>query len=123
MKSFRERSTTNCPYGEATFSAYTGLAAHAASIPGARGAVYGTVDAWVEGSLFALGARSVLTVEYRRLRPSYPGHTTVTPAELAETFLNGTMPEVDFAVSFSRCVCVCGWVGVGFRARVCGFRI
>ena len=41
------------------------------------------------------------TVEYQEIRSEHPAISTLTPKELAETWLSNKLPEFDFAVSFS----------------------
>ena len=49
----------------------------------------------------AAGVKKLLTVEYQEIHSQHHQIKTLTPRGLAETWLNGNLPEFDFAVSFS----------------------
>ena len=45
--------------------------------------------------------KKLTTVEYQEINSEHEAISTLTPKQLAETFLSGALPEFDFAVSFS----------------------
>jgi len=47
------------------------------------------------------GADKVMTVEYQEIVAEHPKMSTMTPQMLALGFLDGSLPEFDFATSFS----------------------
>ena len=47
------------------------------------------------------GAKKLTTVEYNEIVSSHPDHNSLTPRELASHWLSGSLPEYDFAVSYS----------------------
>lgn len=50
---------------------------------------------------WSAGVDKVTTVEYQEIRSEHPSISTLTPKELAETWLASKLPQFDFAVSFS----------------------
>lgn len=48
-----------------------------------------------------LGAKKLTTVEYNSIISSHPDHNALTPRELATHWLSGSLPEYDFAISYS----------------------
>jgi hypothetical protein len=63
--------------------------------------VIGSENPWVESICLLLGARSVTTLEYGRITTDVPQIKTMTPPEMREAYLNGTLPEYDIVVTYS----------------------
>jgi hypothetical protein len=70
-------------------------------VQGKRAVVVGTENPWVEIVLLYLGASTVTTIEYGRIKSEYPQLITVTPAEVNEMYRAGTLEPYDVVVSFS----------------------
>jgi len=70
-------------------------------VEGQHGVVLGTEEPWLEGILLSKGVDKLTTVEYQEIVSEHPKLSTLTPKMLAENFLSGSLPEFDFAVSFS----------------------
>lgn len=70
-------------------------------VKGLHGVVLGTEMPWLEAILLSKGVKRLLTVEYQEIHSQHHAMRTLTPKGLAETWLNGNLPEFDFAVSFS----------------------
>ena len=47
------------------------------------------------------GAKKLTTVEYQEIASGHPDHNSLTPRDLASKWLSGSLPEYDFAVSYS----------------------
>lgn len=71
------------------------------AIEGKVGLVLGSIAPWAEAQLLNHGAAKLITVEYTKLITSYPNITTMTPVELAQSYLAGSFSQVDFIFSFS----------------------
>ena len=77
------------------------LGAHREDVVGKRGLVLGSERPWIEILSLNLGAAEVWTMEYATIESTHPQLITRTNRELAVAFLDGSLPEFDFVVSFS----------------------
>ncbi|KAG2493802.1 hypothetical protein HYH03_008021 [Edaphochlamys debaryana] len=101
VEAYLERAkgrSTEIGYGVQISSVYAALDAH--PLTGAC-AVHGTQEPWVEGILFARNAKSVLTVEYKNLKCTFPDHRCMMPPVWAQAVADGKEQLVDLAVSYS----------------------
>ncbi len=63
--------------------------------------VIGSRSPWLEVILLISGAAKVTTLEYGKIECEFPDIETITPEELSETYLNGSLPLFDAMVTFS----------------------
>jgi len=68
---------------------------------GKRCLVIGSEKPWVEAVLLAAGAKSVVTLEYGKIKSTHPQVTTMLPNEFAKAYLGGTLRTFDSIVTFS----------------------
>ncbi len=57
--------------------------------------------AWLESILLLYGAANVTTLEYDSIVSKHPKVDVITPWEMAEKYLKGTLPQFDLMVTFS----------------------
>jgi hypothetical protein len=69
-------------------------------IEGSHVLVVGSEQPWVEAICLFLGARSVTTLEYGRIRSTVKHLHTLTPDEYLQQFREGTLRQFDLAVAF-----------------------
>jgi hypothetical protein len=70
-------------------------------IAGKRGLILGSITPWAEAMLFNHHASELITVEYTSITTDYPNLTILTPAQLADLYLQGQWEPVDFIFTFS----------------------
>jgi hypothetical protein len=99
VESFRTRESTCGPYTspicEELVKDFQPL------IRGKRGLIVGSLTPWAEGLLFKYNVSELITVEYTPISTDYPNLTVISPAQLADQYLNGLWEPVDFIFSFS----------------------
>jgi hypothetical protein len=71
------------------------------AIKGKRGLVIGSETPWLEAMLLEYGAQHVSTLEFGAIQTDHPQLTTFTPQEFTLKFLQGMIPQFDFAFSYS----------------------
>lgn len=71
------------------------------SVQNGRILVIGSENPWVEATLLAVGASSVVTLEYGKIVSDHPAISTLTPDEFRTLFLAGKLGEFDAVVTFS----------------------
>ena len=70
------------------------------SVQNGRILVIGSENPWVEATLLAVGASSVVTLEYGKIVSDHPAISTLTPDEFRTLFLAGKLGEFDAVVTF-----------------------
>ncbi len=63
--------------------------------------VIGSQRPWVEVVLLEHNVGNVTTLDYAKLQSEHPKLRTITPSELAEKYLSGSLPKFDAVISFS----------------------
>ena len=63
--------------------------------------VIGSQMPWVETILLMANAKRITTLDYLKIETEWPNHDTMTPSEMAEQYLNRTLPKFEVIVSFS----------------------
>jgi hypothetical protein len=71
------------------------------AVKGKRGLVIGTESPWLEAMLLEYGASHVTTLEFGAIKTSHPQLSTYVPQEFTVDFLEGKIPQYDFAFSYS----------------------
>ena len=56
---------------------------------------------WIEALLLEYGAKHVTTVDYVEIKSTHPQVTTITPQQMSEKYLDGTLTSFDSIVTFS----------------------
>lgn len=74
---------------------------HASGIKNGRVLVIGSENPWVEAVVLALGASSVVTLEYGKIKSEHPAIETMTPDVFKQKFNEGTLGLFDVIVTFS----------------------
>ncbi|VDI43624.1 Hypothetical predicted protein [Mytilus galloprovincialis] len=74
---------------------------HAPGVIGGRVLVIGSEKPWVEACLLEIGAKSIVTLEYGRIKSEHDQITTMVPSEYRRMFLDKTLGLFDAVVSFS----------------------
>ncbi|CAG2214758.1 unnamed protein product [Mytilus edulis] len=74
---------------------------HAPGVIGGRVLVIGSEKPWVEACLLEIGVKSIVTLEYGKIKSEHEQITTMVPSEYRRTFLDKTLGLFDAVVSFS----------------------
>ncbi len=74
---------------------------HARGVKNGRVLVIGSEIPWVEATLLASGARSIVTLEYGKIKSEHPDILTMTPMEFKRAFREKTLGLFDAIVTFS----------------------
>ena len=101
LNMYIERAMRKEPMGYGHESLFLYAAISDFPVGGQVGAVFGTVNPWVEGILLASKASSVITVEYRPIVTTAKNLVTLTTEDWVTSMYSGNYTQVDFAVSFS----------------------
>lgn len=68
---------------------------------GSTGLVIGSEHAWVEALALHAGAERVITMDYANLHSQHPKLTAQLPLEVAEDWLQGKLPSLNWVVTYS----------------------
>ena len=74
---------------------------HARGVKNGRVLVIGSEFPWVEATVLASGARSIVTLEYGKIKSEHPDILTMTPLEFKRAFRENTLGLFDAVVTFS----------------------
>ncbi|CAG2256969.1 unnamed protein product [Mytilus edulis] len=74
---------------------------HAPGVKGGRVLVIGSEKPWVEACLIEIGAKSIVTLEYGKIKSEHEQITTMVPSEYRRQFLDNKLGLFDAVVSFS----------------------
>ncbi len=70
-------------------------------LPGKRVLVLGSQTPWMEALLLEAGAARITTVDYVQIHSLHPLIETMTPKQVSEKYLKGTLPQFDAMATFS----------------------
>jgi hypothetical protein len=70
-------------------------------VAGKRGLILGSMTPWAEALLLNYHASELITVEYTTITTDHSNLTILTPAQLADLYMQGLWEPVDFIFTFS----------------------